>query len=172
MRLQSKDGLLTSTIVERQKLETKIASLTPAEMEFAGAMGTWSVKDIIQHLVDWEQRWISWFEAGKCGEPVMTPEVGYNWRQMGQLNEVYRQKYKDRPLEDVLTDFQTSYRQIMDVVEQIPEAQMLALGVYNWTGKLPLIAWIAGNTCDHYRWAFQMIHPNSIHRKMSNPKSR
>ena len=131
-------------------------------------MGVWSVKDILQHLVDWEQRWISWYEAGKRGEPVVTPEEGYNWRQMGELNELYRLKHQDRPLAAVLADFHTSYKQIMDMIEKIPEAEMLTLGVYTWTGKLPLIAWIAGNTCDHYRWAVQMIHPIAIRRKMQS----
>jgi hypothetical protein len=166
MRLYSKAELIRSTCFEREKLEVKIAGLTPAEMEFAGTMGKWSVKDILQHLVDWEQRWIRWYEAGKHGEPVVTPEEGYNWRQMGQLNEIYRQKYQDRALSAVLSDFHNSYNQIMEMIQKIPEEEMLSPGIYPWTGKLPLIAWIAGNTCDHYRWAVQMIHPVSIRRKM------
>jgi hypothetical protein len=166
MRVHSKAELINSTCTEREKLEAKIAGLTPDEMVFAGTMGVWSVKDILQHLVDWEQRWIGWYEAGRRGEPVVTPEEGYNWRQMGKLNEVYRQKYNYRPLTAVLADFHTSYKQIMNMIDEIPEAEMLALGKYTWTGKLPLIAWIAGNTCDHYRWAVQMIHPVTIRRKL------
>jgi hypothetical protein len=166
MHPRTKSDLLESTVIERGKLEAKIGLLCPAELEFQGCMGEWSVKDILQHLVDWEQRWIGWYEAGMHGDTVVTPELGYNWRQMGQLNELYRQKHKDRPLAVVMADFYTSYRQISNVIEKIPEAEMLAVGMYAWTGKLPLIAWIAGNTCDHYRWAVQMIHPVSIRRKM------
>jgi hypothetical protein len=86
---------------------------------------------------------------------------------MNILNEKYRQKSKDRPLEDVLADFHASYQQIVTIVGGIPEAEMLRLGVYDWTKKLPLIAWIAANTCEHYKWATRMIHPRSIKRKMS-----
>jgi hypothetical protein len=167
MRVGSKAELIEFTLNERQKLEAKVAGLTPAELSFPGSMGEWSVKDILQHLVDWEQRWIRWYEAGKRGEAVTTPEVGYNWRQMNILNEKYRQKSKDRPLEDVLADFHASYQQIVTIVGGIPEAEMLRLGVYDWTKKLPLIAWIAANTCKHYKWATRMIHPRSIKRKMS-----
>ena len=78
MRPKSKAELLKSTYAERDELERKIARLTPAELVFPGTMGEWSVKDILQHLVDWEQRWISWYEAGKRGEAVHTPELGYN----------------------------------------------------------------------------------------------
>ena len=163
---KDKAKLLESTHFERETLERKLHGLTPQEMIFPGSMGAWSVKDILQHLVDWEQRWIGWYEFGKRGEEVHTPEPGYNWREMGKLNEKYRLKYKDRPLDDVLADFHSSYLKIMSVIEKIPEEEMLATGLYPWTGKLPLIAWIAGNTCEHYHWAAQMIHPLSIRRKM------
>jgi len=164
---KTKAELIKSTCFERQKLEKKVASLTPDEQIYPGSMGAWSVKDILQHLVDWEQRWIGWYEAGKRGEVVVTPEPGYNWRQMGLLNEKYRLKHKDRPLETVLADFHSSYKQIMGVIEQVTEAEMLTIGAYPWTGKLPLIAWIAGNTCTHYQWAIQMIHPLRIRRKLA-----
>jgi hypothetical protein len=170
VRLTSKAELLDLTLKERVLLEEKISGLTPAEMEFPGTMGQWSVKDILQHLVDWEQRWISWYQAGKRGEAVVTPEKGYNWRQMGVLNENYRLKSKDRPLDEVISDFHDSYQQILSIIERIPEEEMLAMNRYTWTGKLPLIAWIAGNTCEHYHWAIQMIHPLSIRRKMAAAK--
>ena len=166
MGLRHKAELLESTYTQRAILEQKIAGLSPAELEYPGTMGEWSVKDILQHLVDWEQRWISWYEAGKRGEAIVTPEPGYNWRQMGQLNEKYRLKHKNRPLDKVMSDFHASYQQILSMIEAIPEEEMLTLKVYAWTGKLPLIAWIAGNTCEHYQWAIQMIHPLSIRRKM------
>lgn len=163
---KTKSGLLEAMHAERGKLDLKIAGLSPAELVFPGSMGGWSVKDILQHLVDWEQRWIGWYHAGKCGETVQTPAPGYNWRQMGELNNVFYLKYKHRPLDDVLRDYQSSYAQIMGVVELIPEAEMLAHGIYSWTGRLPLIAWISGNTCEHYRWAVQMIHPLRIRKLM------
>ncbi len=164
---KSKAGLLASIDHERAVLEQKVGGLSPAELLFPGSMGEWSVKDILQHLVDWEQRWMGWYAAGKRGEPVVTPEPGYNWRQMGQLNEKYRLKHLARPLEQVLADFHASYRQIMHIVVGLPEDELLSLHLYDWTGKLPLIAWISGNTCEHYHWAIQMIHPLRIRRKMS-----
>jgi hypothetical protein len=167
MRLTSKSQLLELTRAERATLEAKIKNMTREELIFPGTMGGWSVKDILQHLVDWEQRWMHWYAAGMCGEQVHTPEPGYNWRQLNLLNERYRQLNLNRPLEDVLQDFSNSYNQILGIIERIPEPEMLATGVYAWTGKYPLIVYIAGNTCEHYRWAAQMIKPNSIRKKMN-----
>jgi hypothetical protein len=170
MRLNSKPELLELTYSEHEKLVQKINGMTPDELIFPGSMGNWSVKDILQHLVDWEQRWIRWYQAGKRGENVITPEQGYNWRQMGILNEKYRLMHKDRPLNQVMADFSASYQQIVKVIEKIPEEEMLTIGVYTWTRELPLIAWIAGNTCEHYQWAIQMIHPLRIRRMMAENK--
>jgi hypothetical protein len=74
--------------------------------------------------------------------------------------------YRDRPLDEVIADFHASYQQILSVIEKVSEEEMLTPGLYGWTGELPLIAWIAGNTCEHYHWAIQMIHPTSIRRKL------
>jgi hypothetical protein len=167
MNPKTKAELLESTYSQRAILEQKIAGMHLAELVYPGAMGVWSVKDILQHLVDWEQRWIGWYERGKRGEEVHTPEPGYNWRQMGELNEKYRLIYKDRPLDEVLLDFHASYQQIMAIIEKISEQEMLSHGLYPWTGKLSLIAYIAGNTCEHYRWANQVIHPRAIRRKVN-----
>jgi hypothetical protein len=170
MRLHSKLELLELTYSEHEKLVQKISGMTPDELVYPGSMGKWSVKDILQHLVDWEQRWIGWYEAGKRGEIVITPEPGYNWRQMGILNEKYRLMHKDKPLDVVMEDFSASFEQILKFIEKIPEEEMLRTGVYPWTRQLPLIAWIAGNTCEHYRWAVQVIHPRRIRRMMAESK--
>jgi hypothetical protein len=170
MHLKSKPELLELTYSEHEKLVQKISGMIPDELVYPGSMGLWSVKDILQHLVDWEQRWIGWYEAGKRGETVITPEPGYNWRQMGLLNEKYRLMHKDRPLNEVMEDFSASFTQILKVIGKIPEEEMLTIGVYPWTGKYPLLTWIAGNTCEHYRWAIQMIHPLRIRRLMAEWK--
>jgi hypothetical protein len=170
MRPKSKSELLELTYSDHEKLVQKICDMTPSELVFPGSMGEWSVKDILQHLVDWEQRWIGWYKSGKRGETVITPEPGYNWRQMGLLNEYYRLMRKNRPLDAVMADFSASFEQILKVIEKIPEEEMLMTGVYPWTRELPLIAWIAGNTCDHYQWAVQMIHPRRIRRLMVESK--
>jgi hypothetical protein len=49
---------------------------------------------------------------------------------MGQLNEKYHLKHKDPPLDDMMADFQASYKQIISVIERVPEEEMLKPGVY------------------------------------------
>lgn len=130
-------------------------------------MENWSVKDILAHLVGWEQRFIDWYQAGRRGETPQPPEVGYTWRNMAVLNQKYYEMHKDEPLEKVLADFQASYHQILGLVEAMYEQEITQPGFYAWTGSLPLTAWIAANTSSHYNWAIRMIRPQKIRKGLA-----
>jgi hypothetical protein len=58
-----KAALLEEIVVERAALDDAIASLVPRDMTRAGVTpGGWSVKDIIAHVVDWQDRTLCWYE--------------------------------------------------------------------------------------------------------------
>ena len=83
----TKEQLLALIHAERTKLDKKMDGLSPEEMCFPGAMGDWSVKDILAHLVDWEQRLAGWYEAGLRGDAPHLPAPGFNWGQLPALNQ-------------------------------------------------------------------------------------
>ena len=49
----------------------------------------------------------------------------------------------------------------------IPEEDMFSPGRYAWTGRLTLADYIAGNTCNHYRWAKTQIRRRFATQKCS-----
>jgi len=163
----SKAALLEAIHSGHDQLEKKISRLTIEEIVFPGSMGTWSVKDILAHLVDWEKRFCGWYLAGKRGEKVETPAPGMTWRDMNRLNQQFYELHKDKSLEQVQRETQASYKEIAALVESIPEEELLIPGYYSWTGKHPLSLWAAANTCDHYGWAMRMIHPKLIRQRMA-----
>jgi hypothetical protein len=164
----SKNALLESIHVERALLEKKISGLSPEEMIWPGCMGCWSVKDILAHLVDWEQRFVDWYQAGRRGEVPSTPALGMTWHDLPKINQVGYERHRERPLEDVLADFHSSYQTILKIIESIPEEVLFAPGYYPWTKKLNLSAYVVGNTCDHYRWARVQIRVSKIRRHLQN----
>ena len=91
---------------------------------------TWTVKDVLAHLAEWEQMCLSWFTAGpaRAREPANSPPPGYNWAQTPALNQKIFEKYHDRPLEDILTWFAESNRQIITLVEQLSEEDLVTPG--------------------------------------------
>lgn len=161
-RHTSKEELLQAIHVERALLEKKFSGLVPEQMVWPGSMEDWSVKDILAHLVDWEQRFIGWYEAGRRDEPVHLPAPGMKWSDLAELNRQGYERHRDRPLEDVLADFRDSYARILALVEGMSEREILEAGHYAWTGGQNLAGFIAANTSSHYRWARNQIRTTRI----------
>jgi len=152
---RDKNGILQSIQTERRRLESNLASLSNEEMTEPGVIGDWSVKDILAHLVDWEQRFLGWYQAGLHGEVPETPAPGLTWNDLDKLNQMIFDKHKDQPINEVKADFQTSYQQILQTVREIPEEEIFPVGRFAWTEKSNLAAYILANTANHYhyRWA-------------------
>jgi hypothetical protein len=123
-RPKTKHELYEAIVLERGKLTQALKQLTDAQMELAGACELWSVKDILSHLVDWEQRCLSWYRAGLRGEVPKTPDDNYNWRQLPDLNHEIYLKYKDLSLEEVRQNFQASFDEMMAMIDGMTEEEL------------------------------------------------
>ena len=153
----SKDQLLKDIRTERGRLEKNLSVLTPEDMIRPGVTGTWSIKDILAHLVAWEKQFLNWYNAGIQGRtPAVTP-VGMCQKSMDALNQHIYAENRWRSLDDILAEFYATHQQIVTVIETIPEEEMFAHGRFPWTGNLTLADYIAGNTCNHYAWARSQV---------------
>jgi hypothetical protein len=153
----SKEQLLKDIHTERRRLENQLSTLSAEVMMQPGVTGIWSVKDILAHLVAWEKLFLEWYSTGLRGcTPEITP-VGMCQKSIDALNQGIYAKNQWRSLDEILLEFYTSYHEILAVIEAIPEEEMFISGRFNWTGKLTLADYIAGNTCNHYAWARSQI---------------
>ncbi len=164
-RAKTKDELLESIHTTRDQLNKKFSKLTPDQMVWPGSMDDWSVKDILAHLVDWEQRFISWYKAGQGGEVPETPAPGYTWRELPKLNQEGYEKHKGDTLENVLEQYEKSHQEIVELVEGMSEGEIFEENYYQWTGNSPLLTWIAANTSSHYNWARRNIRTTVINKE-------
>ena len=163
-RAKTKQELLESIETTRALLEKKFSKLTPKQMVWPGSMGEWSVKDILAHLVDWEQRFIGWYQAGLRGEVPETPAPGFTWRELPKLNQAGFEQHQDESLADVLERFERSYLEIYELVKRMEDAEIFEAKYYAWTGDSPLLPWIAANTSSHYNWARRNIRTTVIRK--------
>ena len=167
-RAKTKKELLESINTTRELLEKKYAELTPKQMVWPGSMNEWSVKDILAHLVDWEGRLVGWYQAGVRGEVPETPALGMTWRDLPKLNQQGYERHRDRPLADVMEDFNKSYNEVLKLIEGMSEEEIFIKGSYPWTGNSSLLTWIAANTYSHYNWARRQIRTTKIRKAVSN----
>lgn len=130
---QTKKALIEKIESERRLLEISIEGLSEAELIQPGAMGDWSVKDIMAHLSAWESR----LEQRVRGEPEAGAELGtpaYN-------EHIYREN-QDQPLAEVQAEFQQSHERVLALAQGLSPAE-----VRQWWQAF------AFNTHGHYRWA-------------------
>jgi hypothetical protein len=149
----TKEQLLELIENERKALEDFLSELMPEEWVWPGALGPWSVKDVIAHLLEWEQMFLGWYKAGLRGKMPEKPAPGFKWNQLPELNQKIYEKYCNQPLEDVQKKFRASYRQLLSTLKGLGEEELFQAGHFAWTGKHSLLAFILPNTSSHYHWA-------------------
>jgi uncharacterized protein (TIGR03083 family) len=168
--ITTRSQLLDEIETERKRLEANLAGLSDAEMVEPGACADWSVKDILAHLVAWEQLFLGWYAAGQRGETPKTPAPDLNWRQLDILNQRIYEQHRDQPLDDVRAAFAASYHDFVATVRAIPEEDLFAPNRFAWTGHWTLAAFVRGNSSSHYLWAKTLIRKWRKARESASPK--
>ena len=149
----TKNQIIETAQTERTALEQLLAGLTPEQMTQPNVVGDWSAKDVLAHLIEWEQMVMQWHEAGVKGKTPSVPSEEYNWGQLPQLNHVIYLKHRDKPLAEIMKLFKASHKKIMKTVEDIPEKELFTRKIYKWANNNPLAAYFVSATSSHYRWA-------------------
>ena len=163
----TKKGLLEEIEKEHAALEEFLASLSPDDLTRSGVLGSWSAKDVLAHLLEWEQMFLGWYKAGLKGKIIEKPAPGFKWSQIPQLNQQIYEKYCNQSLAEVQKKFRASYRQIIKVLQDIDEEDIFEHRHFAWTEKLPLLSFIYPNTSSHYRWARKEMQKGLKRKKRS-----
>lgn len=150
-----KRALLEEIQRERSALDDAIALLTPRQMTRPGVTrGGWSVKDILAHLVAWQELNLGWYAAGVRGETPVMPAPGYTLRELPRLNAMLYRKHHRRSLLAVTRDYQVYHKRVVDLIASLPDADLVTLGRYSWTGpSWTLSDYLRASTAAHYLWA-------------------
>lgn len=156
-RPKTKQEIYDMIEVERTRLLKTLDMLTDEQMELPGACELWSPKDILSHLVDWEQRGLRWYQAGLKGEVPKTPDANFNWRQLPALNHEIYLKHKDLSLAEVRKNFEGSFTEMMAAIDTMSDEELFTPNFYAWTGNSLLRDFVNANTASHYRWASALI---------------
>jgi hypothetical protein len=152
----SKSRIIKRLGIERKRLEQFLSTLSRVDMLAPGVVGEWSVKDVLAHLADWEAHMSIWMNAARGGDPVEQPDPGLTWRQLDLFNDRVYEAHRDQPLDEVLAYFHEAHRQFMELVDAMPEAEMLTLGAYPFLGKDTIYKWLVAYA-DHDAWGKKEI---------------
>ena len=163
-RPTSKTDLLAAIKKERSALETYLETLTLEQMTDPGIVGEWSVKDVLAHLIEWEQMVLSWHAAGLRGETPELPAPGFKWNQTPALNQQIFEKHRERHLDDVLGQFHASHQEILGVIQGLSNDELFTASRFAWTKKNTLGTYFVSATSSHYLWARKEIRKGMRNR--------
>ncbi|MDP2858921.1 MAG: ClbS/DfsB family four-helix bundle protein [Bacillota bacterium] len=153
-RLRKKE-LLSEILRERRALDDTLALVPARRMNVAGVTrGGWSVKDVLAHLVEWQRMNLEWYAAGLRGEKPAMPAPGFTLRELPRLNEMIYRKHHRRSVQAVLEDYRSHHERIVELIETLPDADLVNLGRFSWTGpSWTLSDYLRASTAAHYLWA-------------------
>ena len=121
-RLRKRE-LLDEIRHERAALDDALAGLNPRHMTKAGVTrGGWSVKDVLAHLVEWQQMNLDWYAAGLRGEKPAIPAPGFTLRELPRLNEMIYRKHHRRSLQAVMNDYRSYHDRVVELIEAQSDA--------------------------------------------------
>jgi hypothetical protein len=152
-RPTTKHQLLQAIEIERKALEKFLEDLSPAQLTQPGLVGEWSAKDVLAHLIEWEQMVLKWHAAGLKGKVPVTPSEEFNWAQLPQLNQKIYEKHCDRQLADIQKEFKSSFKKMLNTIQGLSDEELFTHGRYAWTKNNTLGAYFISSTSSHYHWA-------------------
>lgn len=153
----TREELLKETFDERAKLEALLKSIPEDVFESKKVASEWTAKDVISHLIAWEQMVILWVKSGYEGKTIPVPAEGFKWSELPALNDKIYREHKDDPADEVLARFGQSYRQILDLLNSISEEDLFTPGLHKWQNKNMLSAYFKSSMSSHYLWARKEI---------------
>ncbi|GAC1354461.1 MAG: hypothetical protein NVS4B11_28050 [Ktedonobacteraceae bacterium] len=140
-----KTTLIETLRTEREQWEVLLTQIGEERMVQSGAAGEWSIKDIIAHVM--------WTERETVGILQHHAFVGSSlWRlPMDERNAAMVAENRDRSLHEVRTEAQQVFEQLVQAIQELPEADLndasCILGI-----PPNLLPWqvIARNSYEHY----------------------
>jgi hypothetical protein len=146
----TKSKLYDEIYHERNALEATLANIDEVQMMEPTLDGGWSVKDVLAHIVDWEQRMIEWINESLDGDG---PELSSDWSDeaLNRLNQEIYEANKDRELQDVLEHFESSYRQSWEAVKRLTDEDLFDPHRYAWREGRPMWYIVEANMSGHYK---------------------
>lgn len=147
----NKACLLAAILAGREQFNALLAELSAAQLTQAGAIGAWSVKDTLAHIVVHEQRMLQWMAETLRGaapaafQPYDIPDLA-----LAELNRQIYQENRERTWAEIFQDWQQTAEQIAAMIAAADEADLMSTRRFRLHGGEALWQAVAANTFEHY----------------------
>ena len=127
------------------RLELLISRLSVAQMNQPGAVGIWSVKDVLAHIAFWERHAVDVLRAARRGEaPPLAVEDETESRNASVVAQYYL-----APLSAVIAAWSSAREELLEELQDISDADLNDPYRFPWSQGRTLLDRIADNSYAH-----------------------
>lgn len=148
----TKAQLVDLIVEERHRLDAVLEPLSDEQLAQPGVEGELSIKDLLAHIVFWEQRTLETLASAARGQrpaPLDRGEEGDAW--LDRVNEEVFAANRDRPLDEVRAAYLRSLQQVISALDGYTDAELFEPGGFERVLGYPPAELIAGDTYEHYQ---------------------
>ena len=153
--MNMQEHILTALREQFDEWQNLLSELSAEQIATPLTPSDWTPKDVVAHLMAWQQRSIARLEAAQAGRepvfPVWLP--GIDPEDEGSTNEINAylyETYRDRSWPQVYQDWQDGYRRFLDLGGQFSEPEFLDGSRYPWLEGYAL-AYVMVASYDHHQ---------------------
>lgn len=106
----------------RNELRASYQGLSDEQMTQAGAVGEWSVKDVLTHITSWEE--ITLTDLQRVARGDMPTLASFDLKKVDDWNTTIMSIRRNLPLEQVLRELDSTRADLVAVVGQLPDSSM------------------------------------------------
>ncbi|MDX1995354.1 MAG: ClbS/DfsB family four-helix bundle protein [bacterium] len=148
----SRGEILRRLETEYLKLHSALDNLSAVQMEQGGVVGTWSVKDVLAHMIYWNRFPIEEIGHALRGEPFPNKD----WED-DEINAQVVAQYQANTADDVRAEFNTSFMEVVEYIRRLPDSAFQPGNeIEQQTGET-IHGIFANNTYDHYALHLEQI---------------
>ena len=160
--MNEKKQMLTILQAEFDAWEALLAGLSETQIEAAQLPAGLSVKNVVAHLMAWQQRSIARLEAARQGgEPVypdwpagLDPE---SEQDLDRINAWILATYRDQSWRSIHQAWLEGFTRFLELAREIPEKDLLERGRYAWLGEYTLMDVLQGSYDHHHEEHLQPL---------------
>lgn len=143
----AKSELIDDLKAARANLLDAIDGLTTEQLLQVGAVGIWSVKDVLAHLVAWEAELVT--TLARLDQYKRRPPHIVEIEDIDEWNEEQYRINASRSLEAVLDDFHGVHKHLIAAIEDLDERTLTSNRQWPWMEGESLAYLIAENATWH-----------------------
>jgi hypothetical protein len=145
---KSLDDLMERINTTWAAVQAGVANLSEAQLNTPDA-GGWSIKDNLAHLAAWERALLYIHIEGQPASEVWELDEA-TLKDMQLINEATQKRSAARSVAAVLAESKATHAKLVKALSQMDFARLQAPRYPNQPKRGKLLAWVIGDTYDHY----------------------